>query len=204
MEWDAADRPANDNYRFLCASVMPRPIAWITTQSRAGIVNAAPFSWFNAVCQDPILLSVSIADRRPGEPKDTVRNLRDTGEAVVNVVPAQHAPIMVQTSAEYPADVSEVTTLGLATVPSPRVRPPRLALSPVHFECVVEDIRSLGNGTPTNLVLLRAIHVHADDGVLDERGLPDPARMVLAARMGGQNYCDTGRSFALARPAAPR
>lgn len=203
VEWDPAGRTGSASYRFLTSAVAPRPIAWVTTRSPAGLVNAAPFSWFNTVCPDPPMVMLSIGTRPDGTPKDTLRNLRDTGEFVVNLVPAALARAMVQSSAEYPPDVSEVQALGLATAPSRRVAPPRLAGSPVHLECRLHSLTPLGRRDDHTLVLGEVVHVAADDGVLDANGNVDPAKVTLVGRMGGPNYVDTARPFAIPWPGKP-
>ena len=203
VEADPAQRAHAANYHFLTSAVMPRPVAWVTTLDPAtGVVNAAPFSWFNAVCAEPPMLMLAIQRRKDGTPKDTLRNLRAGRECVVNVAPKALVHEMVQSSGDYPPDVSEVEALGLATAPSRRVRPPRLAASPVHFECRLEREVPLGPVQATSLVLLEVVHYAAQDGVLDARGNVDPDRLTLVARMGGSEYADTARHFTVKRPAA--
>lgn len=201
MEWDPAERDASDRYRFLVSAVAPRPIAWITTLDPAtGVVNAAPFSWYNSVCADPMLLAVAIIERSPGVPKDTVRNIRATGEFVVNVAVKPLLREMVASSGDYPADVSEVEALHLRTAPSVRVRPPRLADSPVHMECRLHREIPLGDREKVSLILGEVVHVAADDGVLDGKGNLDPDKVTLAARMGGSEYTDTQAHYTVKRP----
>lgn len=204
VEWDPSERSASATYRFLTSAVAPRPIAWITTVDACGLVNAAPFSWFNAVCADPPMVMVSIGAHPDGSMKDTARNLRATGEFVVNVAPAKMAHAMVQSSAEYPADVSEVSELGLRTVPSLRVRPPRLADSPVHLECRLHSLTLLGRRDAQNLVLGEVVHMAAHDGALDADGNLDPAKVPLVGRIGGSKYVDTSRPFSIPWPAKPK
>ncbi|MEA3143013.1 MAG: hypothetical protein QOG31_337 [Thermoplasmata archaeon] len=203
MEWDPSERPGSATYRFLTSAVAPRPVAWVTTVDRAGLVNAAPFSWFNAVCADPPMVMVSIRARPDGTLKDTARNLRDTGEFVVNVAPAKLAQGMVQTSAEYPPDVSEVEEVGLRTAPSLRVAPPRLADSPVHLECRLHRLIQLGRRDDQSLVLGEVVHLAADDDVLDADGNLDPLKVTLVGRMGGSRYVDTSRPFSIPWPGKP-
>lgn len=200
MEADPATRELRANYHFLTSAVMPRPVAWVTTVDASGLVNAAPFSWFNAVCAEPPMLMLAIQRRTDGGPKDTLRNLRATRECVVNVAPKAMLHEMVQTSGDYPPEVSEVDVVGLATAPSRKVRPPRLAASPVHFECRLAQEVPLGPEGRTSLVLLEAVHLAADDAVLDARGNVDPAKLTLVARMGGAEYLDTERYFTVQRP----
>jgi len=200
VEWNPASRASKDNYRFLTSAVAPRPIAWVTTVDSRGLVNAAPFSWFNTVCPDPPMVAIAIGSRADGSPKDTYRNIRDTEEFVVNVVTRQAADVMVQSSAEYAPDVSEVAELALHTTPSVAVRPPRLAASPVHLECVLHEAITLGTHGDHHLVLGRIVHIAADDATLDAKGLVDPEKVVLVGRMGGANYADTSNHFQMPWP----
>lgn len=192
------------NYQFLNSAVMPRPIAWVSTQDpQTGVVNCAPFSWYNAVCSDPPMVSIAIQQRASGEPKDTVRNIRASKEFVVNVSPRDVVQTLVQSSADYPAAVSEAQAVGIPLVPSRAVRPPRIASSPVSLECRLHQELPLGRNQNVSLILGEVVHIAADDGVLDARGNVDPAKLVLAARMGGAEYCDTSAFFTVRRPQPP-
>lgn len=202
VELDPGTRDARLNYHFLTSAVIPRPIAWVTTVDPAsGVVNAAPFSWFQAVCSDPPMVMLAIQCRADGSPKDTVRNIRAAKEFVVNVSPKSLANQMVQTSGEYAPDVPELDAVGLATVPSAKVRPPRIAASPVHLECRLQQEIPLGNQGRTSLLLGEVVHLAADDAVLDARGNVDPAKLTLVARLGGSEYVGTEAFFTIRRPA---
>jgi flavin reductase (DIM6/NTAB) family NADH-FMN oxidoreductase RutF len=201
VEADPRTRDVRANYHFLTSAVMPRPIAWVTTlDAETGVLNAAPFSWFQAVCSDPPMVMLAIQRRADGSPKDTTRNIRATREFVVNVSPKAMAEAMVKSSGEYPPDVSEVEALGLRTTPSKAVKPPRLADSPVHLECRLHQEIPLGSKAGTSLLLGEVVHMAADDAVLDARQNVDPGKLVLVARLGGQEYVDTERFFTLRRP----
>jgi flavin reductase (DIM6/NTAB) family NADH-FMN oxidoreductase RutF len=201
VEVDPATRESRLNYRFMVSAIAPRPIAWVTTvDPSTGVVNAAPFSWFQAVCGDPPMLMLSIQRRDDGSPKDTVRNIRATGEFVVNASPKSLAAQMVQTSGEYGPEVSELAEVGLATAPSRKVRPPRIAASPVHLECRLHQELQLGRDGDTSLILGEVVHFAADDAVLDARGNVDPRKLVFVARLGGMEYVDTGSVFSMKRP----
>ncbi len=201
MEADPATRDTRANYHFLTSAVAPRPVAWVTTKDPAtGVVNAAPFSWFQAVCADPPMVMLAIIDRAPGHPKDTARNIRASGEFVVNISTRSMLDPMVQSSGDYPPEISEVREIGLRTTPSRKVAPPRLADSPVHLECRLDRIVELGRGQRVNLVLGEVVHFAADDAVLDARGNVDPSKVTFVARMGGQEYVDTAAFFTKPRP----
>lgn len=181
----AIDRRAA--YRWLIGCVVPRPIAWITTISVEGVVNLAPFSFFNGVTASPMVLSVAIGHREPL--KDTLRNLRTTREAVVHIVPPARLADVHQSGGDYAASVSEVGELGLPTVPSNVVRPPRLAEAQVAFECRL--LQEIPVGEPaTALCLLEVIHLHAADGILATDGFPDPHKLSAPARLGNRSYLD--------------
>lgn len=204
MEADPAGRDLRANYQFLTSAVMPRPIAWVSTQDpTTGVVNCAPFSWYNSVCSDPPMLMLAILNRSDGTPKDTVRNIRASKEFVVNVTPREAVTTMVQSSADYPPEISEAQAVGIPLVPSRKVRPPRIASSPVNMECRLHQELVLGNSQKVSLLVGEIVHFAADDAVLDDRGNVDPNKLILAARMGGAEYCDTGAHFTVQRPAKP-
>ncbi|MCQ0969889.1 flavin reductase family protein [Paracoccus sp. TK19116] len=163
---DLAALDPRSRYKLLCAVVIPRPIAWVTTESKSGIVNAAPYSFFNVFGQDPALIVLGLENREGGEPKDTTRNIRDTGEFVVNILTPDLAAPMVETAAPYPADIGEPDTLGLSLAASARVAPPRLAAAPVALEC--RKMVSLSFSAERELLVGEALHLHARDGLIDE------------------------------------
>ena len=129
-----------DRYKLLTAVIVPRPVAWVTTQDRSGRVNAAPFSFFNLFGQDPALVILGLENHRDGSgPKDTARNIADTGEFVVNIATPEFLQAMVGTAAAYPADVSEPEVLGLGLARSMHVAPPRLSGSVVQNPLLGRD-----------------------------------------------------------------
>src|SRR3954467_3462514 len=140
MTTDPSATPVQSVYHLLVGIVTPRPIAWVTTLSPAGVVNLAPFSFFNAFGANPPVVVFSPTLRRDGTKKDTLLNLERRGEFVLNAATAPLAEKVNLSSKELPPDESEVSLTGLTTVPSVRVRPPRVAESPVNMECVVRQI----------------------------------------------------------------
>lgn len=191
-------------YGHLVAMITPRPIAWVATTSPAGVVNLAPFSFFNGVAAQPASLCFSAVNNRDGSPKDTIRNIEATGQFVVNMVPAALAEVMNQTSFEYAPDESEVTAVGLETLASLQVRPPRVAASPIQLECQLIQVVKVGSGPAAgNLVVGQILVAHVADEVLDENGKIDPARVDTIGRMGAADYCWTRERFALPRPTGP-
>src|SRR5262245_41936408 len=167
MLFDMETLPQQDRYKILAASVVPRPIAWVTTKSRAGLVNAAPFSFFNAMGADPPTVAIGIMPRE-GRLKDTAANLQETAEFVVNLVPEATAEAMNITCIDAPPGVDELDLAKLTAVPSDAVAPPRIGESPVSFECRL--IASLVTGPLQTIVIGRVVRAHIHDAfVLDAK-----------------------------------
>jgi flavin reductase (DIM6/NTAB) family NADH-FMN oxidoreductase RutF len=188
MLFDFSELPARECYKLLVSTVTPRPIAWVVSLDREGILNAAPFSFFNAFSGDPPVVGVGIGSHTPPEPKDTRANIRDTGEFVVNLVSEEVAPAMNITAVEFQRGVNELEKAGLNTLPSVRVKPPRIAQSPVAMECQLMQIVELG---PHNgLVLGRVVAMHVrDDAVIDPaRNYIDTPKLKLIGRMHGAGW----------------
>ncbi len=188
-----------DRYKLIVSTVVPRPIAWVVTQSAAGVVNAAPYSFFNAISGSPPLLMVSIEGLPDGR-KDTANNIREQGQFVVNLVNDAMSAPMVVTAIDFDPATSEVAEARLATVPSSRISPPRLANSPVAFECeLYQNVELPGN---RDLVIGKILAMHvADDAVMDaERCYIDTPKLDLVGRMhGGGMYTRTRDQFELPR-----
>jgi flavin reductase (DIM6/NTAB) family NADH-FMN oxidoreductase RutF len=185
MELDPAQADRRTLYQWLIGCVVPRPIAWITTLDEQQRVNLAPFSFFNGVTASPPVVSVAIAYRDPM--KDTLRNVLANREAVIHLAPPDAIAAVHQSGGEYAAQVSEVLELNLATIPSTRVRPPRLREAQVAMECRL--LQTIPVGTPsTTLCLFEIIHLHVAEAVLGHDGLPDATLLRAPARLGGRNY----------------
>src|SRR5471030_3078415 len=133
MLFDFADIPGKECYKLLVSTITPRPIAWVVTLNAQGQLNAAPFSFFNAFSGDPPIVGFGVGSHRPSTPKDTGANIRDTGQFVVNLVSEDTAPTMNITAIEFDPSVNELDLTKLTTLPSTRVKPPRIAESPVAF-----------------------------------------------------------------------
>jgi flavin reductase (DIM6/NTAB) family NADH-FMN oxidoreductase RutF len=188
-------------YRALVGVVTPRPIAWVTTVDGEGRVNLAPFSFFNAFGANPPVVVFSPTLRRDGSRKDTLRNLDIVGEFVVNAAVEGLAEKVNATSRELPPGQSEADYAGLTLEPSVKVRPPRVAESPVHLECRVCQIMSIGDGPiAANLVIGEVLLIHIADSVLDDRGAVDPRKLRTIARLGGDSYCRSTDLFEMERP----
>lgn len=160
-----ADLSPHDRYKLLCAVVLPRPVAWVTTISPDGVVNAAPFSFFNVFGEDPATVVLGLQHHPDGRRKDTTRNIEATGEFVVNIATPDLNEIMVATAAAYGPDRGEPEALGLATTPSMLVKPPRLSIAPVALEC--RKTVALGLGPGREVLVGEAIGLAARDGLVD-------------------------------------
>ena len=194
--------PYRDFYRILLGSVAPRPIAWVSTLNK-GLLNLAPFPFFNAVSAKPPMLGFSPSLRLvdgQSAPKDTLHNIRETGEFVVNVVTFAVADAMNLTSGDYDSSVDEFALAKLTTRPSQVVCSPQVAESPVSFECKLNRIIDFGTEPPSgSLVIGEIVCVHLEDNVLRE-GRLDPGSLDLIGRMGGTQYSRTTNRFDLKRP----
>ena len=188
MLFDFAATSSKDMYKLLVATIGPRPIAWVTTQDTDGTLNAAPFSFFNAVSGDPPVVAIGIGGRAPGDVKDTGGNIRRTGQFVVNLVSCELAEPMNITAIDFPKAVNELEEAGLTMAPSVHVRPPRIAEAPVAMECERLVIVDVGIDRAVILGKVVAIHVR-DDCVLDkERCYIDTPKLDLIGRMHGSGW----------------
>jgi flavin reductase (DIM6/NTAB) family NADH-FMN oxidoreductase RutF len=201
VQIDVAASNVIDVYQALVGVVTPRPIAWVTTIDVAGRVNLAPFSFFNAFGANPPVVVFSPTLRRDATKKDTLLNVEATREFVVNASVASLAAQVNQSSKELPPGDSEVAYAGLHTVPSLKVKPPRIAESPVHLECKLMQIIPVGNGPIAgNLVIGEVVMIHIDDAVLDSNRKVDPRKLQTVARLGGDFWCRTTDLFEQKRP----
>ena len=192
---DPGQLDRKQRYLLMVASVVPRPIAWTSTVSSAGISNLAPFSFFGGVSSDPPTVVLSIGRRKDGSHKDTARNLLDGGEAVIHICERHDGPSMVASSEGLAPDESEIELLDLATVDSDVVSPPRLRDAAIALESTRIHHREVGNG-PVDLFLLEVVRFHLREDLLVD-GLPDAAEMKALGRLGGTLYCDTSAPFSI-------
>lgn len=190
-------RPAM--YNVLIGSVVPRPIAWVSTVDAAGVRNLAPFSYFNIACAQPPMLLFCPQHRPNGGHKHTLANVEATGEFVLHVVSEDLVALMNQTSADYPDTMDEFEQTGLAAVPSDLIAPPRVADAKIAFECRVEQIVPLGGATGGAVVIGRVVLAHVADEVWNDGHIVlDALRPV--ARLAGNSYARVTDTFALPRP----
>lgn len=193
------DLEPRDAYRLLISAVVPRPIGWASTLGANGTLNIAPFSFFNAVSNMPLTVMISVGQRQ-GQPKDTLRNARETGEYVINIVDEDLAAAMNITSGEWAYEVNEFDRAGLATAASFDVKPPRVAAAPVALECKVTQIVPVQDTTYT-LILGRVLRFHIRSGLLRPNGTIEAALLKPVARLSGDEYATLGRVFEMKRPA---
>jgi flavin reductase (DIM6/NTAB) family NADH-FMN oxidoreductase RutF len=188
-------------YQWMVSTILPRPIAWVSTVSPDGRSNLAPFSFFQGVTGNPPTLMFVPVNTRDGNKKDTLVNIELTREFVVNLVPRSMAESMNETAALLPYGESEFAKFGIESAPSERVKPLRVAGSPVSFECRLDQIVTIGTGPlAANVVFGRILAIHVSDGAIAPGGLPDSARLDLIGRMGGEDYTTTRDTFNLVRP----
>lgn len=202
MLFDLENLPAQSRYKILTATVTPRPIAWITTMSAEGAVNAAPFSFFNVMGHEPPTIAIGLLRRADGGYKDTAENILATGEFVVNLVSEQMAEAMNLTCIDAPPGVDELKLANLRALPSQRVAPPRIDGCPVSFEC--RSLASIVTGPRQVTVVGSVVCAHIDDEfVLDgERCHIDTPALKLVSRMHGSGwYARSTDLFQLTRPA---
>ncbi|MBN1826199.1 MAG: flavin reductase family protein [Candidatus Eisenbacteria bacterium] len=181
--------------------IVPRPIGFLSTVDAGGARNLAPFSFFSGVSATPPTVAVSIASR-PGGPKDTLRNIEETGAFVVNTVDEAIAEAMNLASGDFPPEVDEFEAAGLTPVPSERVQPPGVAEAPIRMECRLDRVIRAGDPRiPVGIVLGVILLFHVRDD-LWRRGAVDQERLRAIGRMGGAGYCRTRDLFFMDRPDA--
>ena len=185
----AAELDTPSAYRLVIGCVVPRPIAWVTSCDANGLVNAAPFSSYNYVAHSPPMLAINIGSRN-GALKDSARNITQGGEFVVNVATESDLDVVHACSADDPPDISEIDRLGIATLPSTLVRPPRIATSPIQMECRLSQIVPLGRGLNT-LYIADIVVFHLSADIFDGRRI-DVEKMRPLARLAGPYYAGIG------------
>ncbi|MCR0980528.1 flavin reductase family protein [Roseomonas populi] len=204
MLFDFAALQKKDRYKLVVSTIVPRPIAWMVTQDAQGRTNAAPFSFFNVFSNDPVVVGIGVGARGMGgeevaDMKDTMDNIRAIGEFTVCLVSEELAEAMNVTGADYPTGVDEIAMAGLTTAPSAKIRPPRIAESPVALECRLWQAIPIGTH---NLVLGEVLAVHVrDECMLDvDRLYVDTPKLNLVGRMhGGGWYARTTDRFDMPR-----
>lgn len=185
LDLNTADK--KERYKLLMSSILPRPIALVTTQDDQSIVNAAPFSFFNIMASTPAIVVLGIDSKSPGVPKDTVRNMQLTKEFVINMVSEDIVEKMSLCSTPLPAGEDELKFSGLTAAPSIQVKPPRIAESPINMECRIVEILDIGHDR--NIVIGNIVHYHIDDQFYDaQNGYVLVEKLGLVARMHGKSF----------------
>ena len=178
-------------HQYLLGSVAPRPIAFVSTTDKEGRINLAPFSFFNVFSARPPILVFSPAySGKTGRSKNTLDNIKEHPECVVNVVNYAMVQKMNLASSPYPRGVNEFKKAGFTPIPSEQVKPPRVKESPVQMECKVNQIIELGkNGGAGNLIIAEVLILHISENILDDQKMIDPHKIDLVSRMNANWYC---------------
>ena len=198
MHFDTRSLDTSSVYKLLTGIVVPRPIAWVLSRNQNGLLNLAPFSFFNCVGTDPALVILSVGNH-PDRPKDTAKNIEDHGSFVVNMVDEAHSQAMSDSATDFPESISEVNELELETVASALIDVPRLAHVPAALECKLHSIQLIGNN---RLILGQVLGIFIRDEFLAdaERLHVSSQKMHLVGRMGGAGrYTRTTDTFEIAR-----
>lgn len=197
------DQPHRLRHNPFKSLVAPRPIGWVSTISQAGKVNLAPFSFFNAVAdQPPIVIIACNGSHQDGGAKDTLANIRETGEFVCNIATWELREQMNLSSADAPHGVDEMVLAGLAAAPSRLVKPPRVALAPAHLECVhlqTVELPTTRAGSANNTIFGRVVGVHISPDIIRD-GMIDMTQFRPIARLGYNDYTVVREVFTMLRP----
>lgn len=201
MILDFSTLSPRESYPWMISAITPRPIAWVSTISAEGRTNLAPFSFFQGVCASPPTLLFVGANDRTGKKKDSVVNVEQVPEFVVNIVSYDLREPMNQTAAPLPHGESEFEKFNIAATPSTKVRPPRVAAAPIAFECKLDRIVRVGDGPLAgNVVFGTILLAHVSEAVLGVDGQIDPHKLDTIGRMGGDLYARTTERFSIKRP----
>ena len=190
-----------ENYKFLIGSIIPRQIAFVTSISEDGVVNAAPFSFFNIVSSNPPMISVSI-QRKKGEPKDTARNIRAKEQFVVHIVDTENVEQVNKAAANLPPDESEIAVAGLSLVKSEKIDVPGVKEAKVRLECVLEKALELGGDDENagcDLIVGKVVYYHIEESLYED-GRIDPKGLGAISRLAGNDYAKIGEQFTIERP----
>jgi flavin reductase (DIM6/NTAB) family NADH-FMN oxidoreductase RutF len=197
---DPSSLTERENYKFLIGSIIPRPIAFVTTLSEDGVLNGAPFSYFNIVSSNPPMISLSI-QRSQGRQKDTAKNIITKKEFVVHIVDEDNVEKINKTAASLPSNQSEVQLAELTTVDSEKISVPGVKEAKVRIECVLEQSLELGEGDipGCDFIIGRVVQFHIEDDIY-ENGRIDPRGLAALSRLAGASYAKIGETFEIERP----
>jgi flavin reductase (DIM6/NTAB) family NADH-FMN oxidoreductase RutF len=195
MEIDIQALPLRERYKLITGLIVPRPIGWVSTQNPDGQPNLAPFSFFNGICSNPPSLLFCPGVRGTDlSVKDTLNNIRASGEFVVNVVNQTLLEAMNITATENPPEINEFSEAGLTPIPATKVNVPRVAESPASFECTLLNIVQVGDGGKGAawVVIGEIVYLHAHEGIIDENYYVDTRALDPVGRLAGPNYANLG------------
>lgn len=199
--FDFCDLTAREAYKVMIGTIVPRPIAWVTTVSPDGIVNAAPYSFFNCLSADPPILALGVENKPDRSFKDTAYNIRMTECFTVNIVDRANAEAMSVTAAGFAPEVDELEMAGLTAAPGDRVACPRIAEAPVAFEC--ERYLGIEVSSAREIILGRIVRAHIREDIIDPQTFySDHEKLDALGRMGGNGYAGTLDYFDLPTPSA--
>lgn len=198
MEFDINNMTEAQIYKLMVSCIVPRPIAWISTVSKDGIFNVAPFSFFNGITSHPPLIMISIGKKDNGSKKDTWKNIDEVGDFVVNIVTYDLVEKMNITATAFEEEVDEFKEAKLTPIPSSVIKSPRIKESPINIECIkhmIIDIADMG------VIIGQIVRFHIDEGLLGDKGYVDNRKLNIVGRMGGADYClvDKNNIFTLKR-----
>lgn len=198
---DPSSQSERENYKLMIGSIIPRPIAFVTSLSEEGVLNAAPYSYFTIVTANPPMVAISV-QRKHGVRKDTSRNAIAAGAFVVHISDESYIEQINQTAAMLPPDESEVTLAGLTPIPSEKIAVPGIAESSIRMECVLEHVIPLGgteDAPAADLIIGRVVHFHIAESLYDN-GHIDAEGLKPVSRLAGNSYAKLGEQFAMDRP----
>lgn len=199
MDFDTNELSPKQIYKLMTSIIVPRPIAWISTISKDGIYNLAPFSYFAGVSSDPPLLMVSVGSKEKGIKKDTWQNIHETDQFVVNMVTKELLDKMNISSVAFDREINEFEKAGLTPKKADIVKAPLVAESPVNIECEKFQILEIGN---MGIIFGKVLKIHVKDEILNEKGYVDTTKLEIVGRLGGANYCIISKenTFEVRRP----
>lgn len=194
------DLTERENYKLLIGSIIPRPIAFITSMAEDETINGAPFSYFNVVSSNPPMISVSV-QRRAGQYKDTTRNIMEKGEFVVHIVDKDNFEKINETAATLTPDQSEIDRAGLTLVSSDTIDVPGIKEAKVRMECKLEQVIPLGDGEKvgTELIIGKILNYHIADQVYED-GQINYRELGAVSRLAGSDYAEIGKITSIERP----
>lgn len=197
---DPSTNTERENYKFLIGSIIPRPIAFITSMSQEGTLNGAPFSYFNIVSANPPMISLAI-QRNQGERKDTARNIIESKEFVVHIVDEQNVEKVNQTAANLPPEESEVEQAQLTPVESMKISVPGIKEAKIRLECLLEQSLELGGSDAPgcDLIIGKVVQFHITEDIY-ENGRINPGGLGSVSRLAGNDYAKIGEIFTIDRP----